>query len=193
MKEPYWWYVLHVRSNKEHRVVENFQQAYEQTGLSYELRAFCPESERFYKTKQSQISQRKYIKRPLFSGYVFVETNMPSKEFRTVFNDLLYNSNDIIRLLRYGNSDEIALKKEERQRFEFLLKGKRAIEHSVGYIEGDKIIITGGGLMGMEGCIRKINRHNRTADIEIDMFNKKQTIKVALEIVSKTLNTAELS
>ncbi len=189
MEEPYWWYVLHVRSNKEHRVVESFQQAFDQKGLAYELQTFCPESEHFYKNKQSQTLGRKYIKRPLFPGYVFVETNMPAKEFRMTFFNVLYNSADIIRLLRYGDSDEVALKKEERQRFEFLFKGKRAIEHSIGYIEGDKIIITGGGLMGLEGFIQKINRHNRTADVEINMFNQRQTIKVALEIVSKSSNS----
>lgn len=110
---------------------------------------------------------------------------MPANEFRVAFYDVIYNSADIIRLLRYGNSDEIALQIEERQRFEYLLRGKRSIEHSIGYIEGDNIIIMGGGLMGLEGCITKINRHNRTADIEISIFNQKQTIKVALEIVSK--------
>ena len=189
MEEPYWWYVLHVRFNKEHRVVESFQHAFEQKGIAYELQAFCPESEHFYKSKQSQTLGRKYIKRPLFPGYVFVETNMPAKEFRMTFFNVFYNSADIIRLLRYGDSDEIALKKEERQRLEFLFKGKRAIEHSIGYIEGDKIIITGGGLIGLEGFIKKINRHNRTADVEINMFNQRQNIKVALEIVSKSNNS----
>lgn len=186
MKEPYWWYILHVRSNKEHRVVDSFQQAYERKGLAYELNVFCPESEHFYRNKQSQVLGRQYVKRPLFPGYVFVETNMPAKEFRIAFNDVIYNSADIIRLLRYADSDEIALSAEERQRFEFLLKGKKSLDHSIGYIEGDKIVVTGGGLMGLEGCITKINRHNRTADVEIDMFNQKQVIKVALEIVSKT-------
>ncbi len=185
MQEPYWWYVLYVRANTEHKVVSSFQKASIQKGLPYDLEVFCPESEHFYKNKQSRTLGKQYIKRPLFPGYVFVETNMPSNEFRSAFYDVIYNSADIIRLLRYGDSDEIALRTEERQRFEYLLRGKRCIEHSTGLIIGDKIIVQGGGLIGMEGYIKKINRHNRTADIEINMFNQKQTIKVALEIVSR--------
>ena len=185
MQEPYWWYVLYVRANTEHKVVNSFQKAAIQKGLPYDLEVFCPESEHYYKNKQSRTLGKQYVKRPLFPGYVFVETNMPSKDFRGTFFDVIYNSADIIRLLRYGDSDEIALRIEERQRFEYLLKGKRCIEHSIGVMVGDKIIIQGGGLIGMEGCIRKINRHNRTADIEVNMFNQKQTIKVALEIVSR--------
>ena len=185
MEGPYWWYILHVRSNKEYRVTESFQQAFEQKRLPFELKAFCPQSEHFFRNKQARELGKQYIKRPLFPGYVFVETNMPANEFRATFHDVIYNSADIIRLLRYGDSDEIALREDERKRFEFLLNGKRSIEHSIGYIEGDNIVITGGGLMGLEGCIKKINRHNRTADIEINIFNQPHTIKVALEIVSK--------
>lgn len=186
MQEPYWWYVLYVKANTEQKAVRNFQQAFELKKLPFELEAFCPESEQFYRSKKFRTLGKSYIKRPLFPGYVFIETNMPAKVFRSEFSEYIKNSEEIIRLLKYGDSDDIALRDEERQRFEFLLKGKRCLEHSTGFIVGDKITITGGTLAGHEGAIKKINRHNRTADIEIDMFNRKQTLKVALEIVSKT-------
>lgn len=128
---------------------------------------------------------KRYLKRPLFPGYVFVETNMPSDVFRSEFYDVIYNSADIIRLLKYGESNDIALRQEEQQRFEYLFKGKRCIEHSMGYIEGEKIIITSGPLLGLEGCIIKINRHRHSACIEINMFNQKQLVDVALEIIAK--------
>lgn len=185
MQEPYWWYVLYVRSNTEHKVVESFQKSFVRKGLQYELEAFCPESEKYYKDKQSRTMGKTYQKRPLFPCYVFVETNMPSDAFQSEFYDVVYNSADIIRLLRYGASNQIALRQEERQKFEYLFKGKRCIEHSMGYIEGDEIIITGGPLIGMEGSIRKINRHHRSAQIEIDMFGEKQVVDVALEIVGR--------
>jgi transcriptional antiterminator NusG len=37
----------------------------------------------------------------------------------------------------------------------------------------------------MEGIIRKIDRHKRTADIELEMFGRVVRVPVALEIVSK--------
>lgn len=177
---------MYVKANTEQKAVRNFQQAFELKKLPYELEAFCPESEQFYRSKKLRILGKTYIKRPLFPGYVFVETNMPSEVFRSEFSEYIKNSAEIIKLLKYGDSEDIALHDEERQRFEFLLKGKRCLERSTGFIVGDKITITGGSLVGREGAIKKINRHNRTADIEIDMFNRKQTTKVALEIVSKT-------
>lgn len=187
MQEPYWWYVLYVRSNAEHKVVESFQKSFIRKGLPYELETFCPESEKYYKDKQARTMGNTYQKRPLFPGYVFVETNMPSELFQSEFYDVIYNSADIIRLLRYGASHEIALRQEERQRFEYLFKGKRCLDRSRGYIEGDKIIITGGPLKNMESSIKKINRHHRTAQIEIVMFGQTQTVDVPLEIIEKKL------
>ena len=177
MREPYWWYILYVKTNTEHKVVKGFQQAFEQKDLPYELEAFCPESEQYYRASKSRALGKSYIRRPLFPGYVFIESNIPAEEFCKAFFDVINNSAEIIRLLRYGATDEIALREDERQKFEYLLKGKRCLDHSVGFIVNDKITITGGGLMGMEGMIKKINRHNRTADIEIQMFNQKQVIK----------------
>lgn len=185
MQEPYWWYVLYVRSNTEHRVVESFQQTFRKKGLQYEIDVFCPESEKFYNSKKNRILGRQYLRRPVFANYVFVETNMPALEFRGAVYDIIYNSSDIIRLLTYGGSGEIAIKQEERIRLEYLLKDKRCVEHSIGYIEGDNIVITYGPLMGREGSIKKINRHHRVAQIEIDMFGQKQIVDVALEIVDK--------
>lgn len=181
MNEPYWWYVLFVRSNTEHRVIKDFTEFIKTSVLAYEFDLFSPESERYYRTKVKKLGKR-YVKRPLFPGYVFIETNMPSEEFIKNFAQYFYGSADIIRLLKYGDSKEIAISTEERQRFEFLFKGKRCLEHSIGYMDGDRVIITAGPLIGMEGCIQKINRHNRSAKIEIEMFGQKQTVDVSLEI-----------
>ena len=186
MREPYWWYVIYVRSNTEHRAVEALACAYEKSALPYSVDPFCPESEQYFRGDKSRVAGKRYKRRPLFPCYIFVETDMPAAEFRKYFYCATNRSSDIIRLLCYGNTDEIALRADERRRLEYLLKGKRCLEHSEGYIVGDKITVTGGPLVGMEGCIKKINRHNRTAEIETELFNQKQTIKVALEIVSKT-------
>lgn len=184
LEAPYWWYVLYVKSNKERRVVEDFQKAFDTKRTGRELEAFCPSSERYFRDRRLKDSGKAYQKRPLFSGYVFLETNMPEKEFKTAMYDVIYNSPDIIRLLCNGNGS-IAVSDSERQKFEYLFRGKRCLDHSVGYIDGDQVIVTVGPLKGFEGYIKKINRHNRTALIEFDMFGQKQTVSVALEIVEK--------
>lgn len=185
MQEPYWWYVLYVRANTEQRVASDVERLVKARALGYEIEPFCPESEYYYRRKSSRQVGKVYLKRPLFPGYLFIETNMPSAEFLREFSTYIYDSEDIVRILRQGASGEIALPTEERKRLEFLLKGKRYIEHSVGYIVGDKICIEYGPMRGMEGAIKRLDRHNRKATIEIDMFGTKTSAVVALELVAR--------
>ena len=85
-----------------------------------------------------------------------------------------------------SGEDEIpALPTDERVRLEYLYRGKRCLEHSVGYRKGERIIISQGPLIGHEGEIVYFNRHNREATIEIEMFGTKTTIRVALEITNR--------
>ena len=181
MQEPYYWYVMYVKSNNEKRVAADIVRADLSGG--YALEPFCPEAEFYY----GKNAERKdvYRKRLLFPAYVFIETDMPEREFARAFSTYIYNSQDIIRLLRYGKTDRIALPLEERQRLEFLLKGKRCLDRSVGVIEGDRIVISCGPLVGMEGMIKHINRHSRTATIKTELLGSVVEVKVALEIVSK--------
>ena len=66
------------------------------------------------------------------------------------------------------------------------LYGKKGLfDLSEGIIEGDRIIVTSGPLVGNEGSIRKIDRHKRLAYLEFDMFGQDVKAAVGLEIVEK--------
>lgn len=186
MRDDYNWFILYTRSNAEKRVMDDFATAFEKRNTSYELEPFCPESEIYYRGKTKHSEGKTYRKRPLFPNYVFLETDMPEKDFVREFSSYIYNSPDIVRMLRYGGSGGFALNLSERQRFEYLFRGKRCLERSEGYIEGDKIIVTAGALVGHEGLITRINRHNRFATIKVEMFGQTIEVSVALEIVEKS-------
>lgn len=185
MEKQSYWYILYVRSGKEQRVADDFKQAFHKRGLPYAFEPFCPESEYYYRNKADRRLGRSYRKRPLFSGYVFIETDIPPEAFRAEFSDYIGRSEDIIRLLRYGDTDIIALSAEEQARFEYLFRGKKCLDHSVAHIAGETIVVTAGPLVGREGLITHINRHNRIATIRVGLFGGQTEVKVALEIVDK--------
>ena len=58
---------------------------------------------------------------------------------------------------------------------------------SSGYIEGDKIIITEGPLKNLEGTIRKLDRHKRTAVVQIKMMGQLRDVVMGVEIVKKVV------
>ena len=60
------------------------------------------------------------------------------------------------------------------------------VDMSRGVIENDKIIITDGPLMNLEGYITKIDRHKRIAYVDVELLGKITRVQVGLEIISKT-------
>ena len=56
---------------------------------------------------------------------------------------------------------------------------------SIGVIEGDTVHIFEGSLQGMEGLIRKIDRHKRMAYLEVEMFGRMVEMRAGLEIIEK--------
>ncbi len=180
------WYVLYTRANAEQRVIKDMKEVFAKRATEYSLDPFCPESEFYYRTSKAKKLGKVYKKRPLFPCYVFLETDMPEKEFLKQFSSYFFESTDIVRILRNGSNGSIAIANDEQTRFEYLFKGRRCLEHSVGYIEGDKVIVTSGPLMGLEGLITHICRHDQVATVKIDMFGRSLEAKLALEIVSKS-------
>lgn len=177
---------MFVKTGTEHRVVSDMQRTFDLTNNFYEFDCFCLESEQFFRSKKQRILGNMYKRRPLFPGYVFVESNMPAKEFLIAYSNYIYNSTDIIKILNSGEYTNIALPMQERQSLEYLYRGKRFLERSVGYKEGDRVVVKYGGLIEREGNIKYINRHNREAQIEIELFGKKMSVRVALELISKS-------
>ena len=60
-----------------------------------------------------------------------------------------------------------------------------SIGMSEGYILDSKVYITSGPLLGREGIIKKIDRHKRTAVIELTFLGQPQLVRMPLEVVSK--------
>ena len=60
------------------------------------------------------------------------------------------------------------------------------MELSTGIIENSQIRILEGPLVGMEGTIRKIDRHKRKAWLEIEMFGRTVEMQVGLEVIAKS-------
>lgn len=87
-----------------------------------------------------------------------------------------------------GNNEVfIPLNDEEVARLNAFTGGdRRAIEMSEGIVEGSKVIVLRGPLVGHEAEIKRIDRHRRMAELEVSMLGRMKTIQLGLEIVSKS-------
>jgi transcriptional antiterminator NusG len=66
-----------------------------------------------------------------------------------------------------------------------LVDKKEIVGMSTGIIENDKVRILEGPLVGLEGIVKKINRHKRTAVLKMELFDRVMQVEVGLEITEK--------
>lgn len=166
------WYVMQVRTGSEESIRCQCEQVINSSVLE---RCFIP----YFQQKKRFQGKWHIQEKILFPGYVFLVAQNPEPLL-----DSLKNVIGMTRILKTGE-DFIPLSQQE---VSFLLKmGKeeQKVEMSTGIIEGDQVHILSGPLMGMEGLIRKIDRHKRTAWLETEMFGRTVEMKVGLEIIEK--------
>ena len=172
------WHVIQVLGGTEDRFIKQIQHD--------RYVAFVPKKTKVFKRKDVL----KKVEEPLFRGYVFVETDEDHLCFLYHLNDHIKPVKGFLRLLRHDRSIEETVLPHERAFIEKFTNHRKVIEVSIGVIVGDKVIVTEGPLMGMESMIVRVDRHKRTAYLEVDFFDRIQTVEVGLNVIQKveTLN-----
>lgn len=166
------WYVIQVISGQEEKVLEMIRQY----GIQkYIEKCFIPQYER----KKKYLGQWRIERAVLFPGYLFVI----SSEIENVYSAL----KQIPKLTKLLGTGEkwTSMSKEDVEIVEMLAGRDRLVKFSEGYLEGNRVVVTSGPLQGLEGVIRKIDRHKRLAWLEMEMFGRKTKFEVGLEIVRK--------
>ena len=166
------WYVLQVRTGTEESIRLQCRSNIPEAVLE---RCFIP----YYEEKKRIRGEWTIQKKVLFPGYVFVVTED--------LNHLYDSLKTVIGLTKLiGTGKEIVPLTEEEKDFLLGFGGEeQVVKMSEGIIEGTKIIVTQGALMGKEGYIKKVDRHKRKARLELEMFGRMQEVVVGLEIVEK--------
>jgi len=170
-----YWYVLFVITGREHHIANKLKK------FNENFTPFIPMRELFYKKSGKVHKEMKII----FPSYVFIETSLCSTEFLLNTYYLIRTSQDIIRILRYDDSDAIAVNEDECKSLMHLCNNNHCIEASVGFIEGDRIYVEKGPLEGRESIKRKINRHKLEALIELEIMGGLRQVTIGLEVLRK--------
>lgn len=166
-------YVIQVKGGMERRVVVLIDK-YVEDGLIGEC--FIPKREVARRVRGVWERHEEM----LVPGYLFIECDDAGK-----VADELRRVPAFTRLL--GNDDRfIPLNVDETIWFNtFMSRNQRTIRMSEGAIEGERVVVTNGPLVGHEGDIVKVDRHKRLAWMDMSMFGRMKTIKIGLEIVNK--------
>lgn len=170
------WYVVQVRTGTEENIRIQCDRKFSRHVLE---RCFIPYYEERKRIRGAWTTQKKV----LLPGYVF----LISENLQELYESL----KKVIGLTKLlGSGDEIVpLKDSEVTLLKRLGGEEQVVAMSEGIIENSQVRILSGPLEGMEGYIRKIDRHKRKAWIEVEMFGRRQRVEVGLEIKMKTVGT----
>lgn len=116
-------------------------------------------------------------KRIMFLGYLFVVTDY--------WEQLLLEFDKIPKLTKVLGCERIPipLRKEEVELLQQLLNGEYVAEISEGIIAGERLEIQSGSMKGMEGFVKKIDRHKRIAWLEVELFGKFVEVMLGVEVM----------
>lgn len=166
------WYAVQVKTGKEQETANLCREIVDQAIL---VDSFIPRYERM---KRYQGEWHKELL-PMFPGYIFLVTER--------VGELFYQLKAVPELTKIlGDGREfIPIKDEEKDLLQKLGNEKHVTEMSVGYLVGEQVVILSGPMKGMEGKIKKLDRHKRVAVLEVGMFGRWVDVKVGVEIVER--------
>lgn len=170
-------YVMQVATGRERQTVQLLERV---LGGATRAELFVPR----YRYRKKIKGAWQFTEELLTPGYVYLRTSMLdidelAQQVRRAptFARMLAQDGKIIPL----SADE--------ERWLQALAGAReghVVEPSYGFIEGDRVVITDGPLVGLESQIKKIDRHKRLAYVDVRLMGRIKTIKVGVEIVRKS-------
>ncbi|MCI9143203.1 MAG: hypothetical protein HFH87_11380 [Lachnospiraceae bacterium] len=169
-REVRMWCAVHVRDGDEARA-----EALVKGILSGELEARC-----FHLTRSRRKKYRgqwQTVREKLLPGYLFIDTDKPEAVYRelekTSGPQLLFSSAAFVTALE---TNETALMERLADESGEIAVSKVKVE------EDGSVKFLSGPLLQVESMVRKVNLHQRVAEIETDFLGEKRVLYLGIEI-----------
>jgi len=181
------WYVVWVRTGQEEKVLtlcnkmlrDKEEEAKEGDSGEKNLKAyeqcFLPKYERTRKLDGKWVTHEEV----LFPGYLFFISDHIDELVRQ-----LKGIPECTKVLGDGQ-EPIPLYPHEIEFLQKYTNENKVFEMSLGFLEGDKLVVTEGPLKDYQGKIVHIDRHKRLATLEMEFFGRVVKMKVGVEVVRK--------
>jgi len=160
------WYFVEVEKFHEEEILELMKGS--------PFKAFLPKKQRYFK-KQELVT---LIERLLFPGTVIVASDLPQEEFANQFNTWLDQHQT--QLIHREAKEYFFLSDEEQHFIASLMDEHNVIPQSIGVLNSRQLIVQSGPLKGLEQRIKKIDRHQRTAQVQFQICGQAMLLYLGL-------------
>ena len=162
------WYVVFVESGKEEEVQKWLDHYFDN-----EIQQNMVPKKRLIEKKGGKYYT---VIKKLFPGYVFIHIDMDLEKYKIIKN--------IPKLIRFLSTDSYYSPIDESE-----ISVIQRLDDSVGYskvlVKNFKIQVKEGCLYGMEGIIKKIDKHRNRAKIQLNLMGEPKLVEVGVEIIYK--------
>lgn len=165
------WHAIFVRSGEEDRVKERLLYKFGQDGP----RIIVPKR----KLKERKQGKWEIKVRVLFPGYVLLNGHIGVEEYY-----LMKNTPGIIDILR-DKSGLLVIQEDEIRVIKSLICDSEIISTSRVYMDGSRVIVVDGPLLGMEGLIESIDKRKGRVKVKINFIGQPRTVELSVSMVQQ--------
>jgi Transcription antiterminator len=163
------WYAVFVKTGQEDKVKEKLQ--YCLTGKN--VRVLVPKR-RLLERKNGNWGQKIRI---LFPGYVFLNGPIGIEEYYS-----LKKVPGLIRVLKDGHG-LLNISEQEITVISRLMCNGETVGSSNVMVNGSRIVVTDGPLLGLDGLIESINKRKGRARVRINLMNELRVVELAVSVI----------
>jgi transcriptional antiterminator NusG len=163
------WYALFVMTGEEDRVKERLLFRLKDKGI----RVVVPK--RRMRERKNGIWETKI--RTLLPGYVLVNGHIGIEEYYS-----FKGVPGLIRVLK-DRSGLLRIEKEEISVISRLICDREVIEPSSVFIEGGRVIVTDGPLLGLDGLIESIDKRKGRVKVRLNLLGEARLVELSVCLV----------
>ena len=166
------WYVIHTLTGKEQNCKQQCEKYVDRAGYT---KIFIPQ----YITKKHFKQEWHEVKKTLFPGYVFVDTETVDSVIEGMRQFGQYT-----RVLQDGETVS-PIRESEEKFLADMMDEEYVVHYSEGFLIGEEVCILSGPLRNYKGCIRTVDRHRRVAKLEIPVFGGMTPVEVGFGAIAR--------
>ena len=155
------WYAIYTRSRHEFKVNHKL------TDKQYET--FLP----VVKSLRRWKDRKKYIERPLFSGYLFLRCQMDDDKYLEILK-----TNGVVKILGSNQRELSPIPDEEIESIRILTENVATINYHPYVKEGESVEIVNGPLTGAKGILVHRELYKSTVVVSVHLLGRSISVKV---------------
>ena len=174
------WYVLKVIEGKEENACETCRMTFTD---ECHADVFVP----YYARPYHRDGEWKEIKKALFPGYIFVDTDKAGAERvrEMTVKRIPYTAQPVC-----VGEEFVPIYEDEQRLLESLMDKDHVVTVSNGNIIDDRVVVDEGPLMQYSDKVCWYDRHKRMANIEMNLLGKTRRVKIGLVLANRIYTKA---